>query len=66
MVKINQKIIKKLTREVVEMTIIALVMYLIASVIKFIEAGGQELIIRRVTTVAIIYLIVNIIIEKRA
>jgi len=66
MVKINQRIIKKLTREVVEMTIIALVMYLIASVIKFIEAGGQELIIRRVTTVAIIYLIVNIIIEKRA
>ena len=66
MVKINQRIIKKLTREVVEMTIIALVMCLIASVIKFIEAGGQELIIRRVTTVAIIYLIVNIIIEKRA
>ena len=32
MVKINQKIIKKLTREVVQMTIIVLVMYLIASV----------------------------------
>lgn len=66
MVKINQKMIKKLTREIVEMTIIVLVMYLIASVIKFIEAGGQELIIRRATTVAIIYLIVNMIIKKRA
>lgn len=64
--KPTRKMIKRLTREVIEMTIIALVMYLIASVIKFIEAGGQELIIRRATTVAIIYLIVNMIIKKRA
>ena len=56
--------IKKLTREVVEMIIIVLVMYLIASVIKFIEAGGQQLIVYRATIVAIIYLIVNIIIRK--
>ena len=56
--------IKRLTREVVEMIIIVLVMYLIASVIKFIEAGGQQLIVYRATIVAIIYLIVNIIIRK--
>lgn len=58
--------IKRLTREVVQMIIIVLVMFLIASVIKFIGAGGQELIIHRAMIVAIIYLIVNIIIRKRA
>ena len=58
--------IKRLTREVVQMIIIVLVMFLIASVIKFIGAGGQEMIIHRATTVAIIYLIVNKIIKKKA
>lgn len=58
--------IKKLTREVVQMIIIVLVMFLIASVIKFIGAGGHELIIPRTMIVAIIYLIVNINIKKRA
>ncbi len=64
--KSTRKIIKKLTKEVVEMIIIVLMVYLIASVIKFIGAGGQDLVTRRATTVAIIYLIVNMIIEKRA
>ena len=56
------------------MIIIVLVMRLIASVIKFIGAGGRELIIhrattaadctpsvRRATTVAIVYLTVNML-----
>lgn len=56
--------IKKTNKRSSTMTIIVLAMHLIVSAIKLVAAGGQELIVRRATTVATVCLVVNITIRK--
>ena len=58
--------IKKLTREIIQMIIIAFTMLLIAFVIKFIGAGGREMITARIIIVTMIYITINIFVRKRA
>lgn len=51
--------IKKLVREVIQMILVALTMLLIVSVIRYIGAGGRELIIARVIIVTMIYIVIS-------
>lgn len=61
---------KRLAREIIQMIIVALVMLLIVSVIRYIGAGGRELVIARVMIVAMIYIVIScmfsLIVGKRA
>ena len=62
--------IKKLVREVIEMILVFLTMLLIVSVIRYIGAGGSEMVIARAIIVTMICIVIgcifSLISEKRA
>ena len=61
---------KRLVREIVQMTMVALTMLLIVLVGRYIGAGGRELVIARVIIVAMICIVIScvlsLIVGKRA